>query len=83
MFVHPHYSPDILFQYSLLKKYSDISIKLKVISRAAFGDPASEIAEEFSFSDRWIKELVRRFNLEGIKGLYDKPRSGRMHQVYC
>ena len=77
LFIHPHHSSDILFQYSFLKKYSEISIKLKAIARALLGDTASEIAEEFSFSERWIKELVRRFNAEGIQGLYDKPRTRR------
>lgn len=39
--------------------------------------PPPEIAELFGYSAATVREWLERYRAEGVKGLYDKPRSGR------
>ena len=45
------------------------------------GKSPPEIAELFGYSAASVREWLKRYQDEGIAGLYDRPRSGRPRKV--
>ena len=51
--------------------------RAKVILYRNAGYTPDEIEEHTEYSEREQRYLVRRYREDGVKGLYDRPRSGR------
>ena len=67
-----------------LAKASSVPVQIvqraKLILRSAKKAKPSAIAEELGLSVLRVREWIRRFNAEGLLGLFDQPRSGRPRQ---
>lgn len=55
--------------------------RAQVVRLSARGKKAREIAELLGFSLQSVHRVIDAFNKEGVKGLSDKPRSGRPRKV--
>jgi transposase len=67
----------------LYRKESNAKVKerlLHVIRVANDGELPAHVVEELHRSKPWASYWLQRYNREGIKGLQNKPKSGRVPQ---
>lgn len=64
-----------------LAKASSVPVQIvqraKMVLRAAENATPSAIAKEIGLSTSRVREWIKRFNAQGLLGLFDLPRSGR------
>jgi putative transposase len=58
------------------EKYSQ-AIRLHAVYQVAKGKPIQEVSDMYNVSEKAIYNWVHRYNAEGLKGLCDRPHSGR------
>lgn len=58
-----------------------VRVRMGIVLARARGLPVGQVAAAFSVRRKAVTEIVKRFNAEGIAGLYDKKRSGRPRKV--
>jgi transposase len=51
--------------------------RAQIIVAAVDGDQSRHIVEHIHVTRVTVRQLIRRFNADGIDGLHDLPRSGR------
>jgi putative transposase len=68
---------DALRRLTRLKDYAPIHLRLCAVILAAEGGADQEIAEELGHWPAWVRRWRRRFEAEGIDGLWDRRRSGQ------
>jgi transposase len=58
----------------LYRKASDPVLRthLLMVWRMSLGDPIREVARMVGYSEKWTREIARRYEYEGIKGLGDR-----------
>jgi transposase len=68
---------------ALYRQTKDVRIRerAQIILLAAEGMFAPEIAKIVRRNDQTVRTWIRRFNAEGIAGLYDAPRPGKPPKV--
>lgn len=54
-----------------------VSERIRVILLSSKGYPVSQIADIFECDQASVRAWIERFEAEGVKGLYDRPRCGR------
>jgi transposase len=59
---------------SLYRKAADPVLRthLLMVWRMSVGDSVGEVAEMVGYSKKWTKEIKRRYESEGVKGLGDR-----------
>ncbi len=59
---------------ALYRKASDPVLRthLLMVWRISLGDPVREVAQTVGYSEKWTREIARRYESEGIKGLGDR-----------
>jgi len=77
MHVHSHDSIEHLQRLGRRKAYQAIAMRLQIIILAQQGRTAPQIAQAVGLSRRPVQEWVRRYNAQGIDGLYDRARTGQ------
>jgi transposase len=79
-----HHEPSLL-QGLVLASSTPVALqaRARMILLAVEGLPPWEIAERLACTVATVRQWVRRFNREGVLGLFDRPRSGapRRHPV--
>ena len=68
----------------LYRKESNAKVKerlLLIIRVKDDGELPAHVVKEIHRSKPWASYWLERYNKEGIKGLRDKPRSGRISQI--
>lgn len=45
---------------------------LLMVWRMSLGDSIREVAEMVGYSEKWVREIARRYELEGVEGLGDR-----------
>lgn len=65
--------------YELYRREKDAKAKQRMAAILARWDgvPVKDVAHQQRVSRVTVTNWIKRFNKEGVKGLYDKPRSGR------
>jgi len=58
-----------------------VSERIHFVLLSDQGKSPSEIASLFGYSVATVREWLKRYQAEGIEGLYDRPRSGRPPKV--
>jgi len=58
------------------KKYSEVRDRIRAVILARKGHSISEISTKLEYCPRWVQKWVARYRESGLKGLWDKPRSG-------
>ncbi len=81
MHVIAHESIEILKQKLRRKAYAEIKDRLHAILEALEGNSAAGIAKGLRVGTGSIKRWVRRYNQEGEKGLWEKPRPGQPQKL--
>jgi transposase len=58
----------------LYRKASDPVLRthLLMVWRMSLGDPIREVARMVSYSEKWTREIARRYESEGVEGLGDR-----------
>jgi transposase len=61
----------------LYRKASDPVLRthLLMVWRVSLGDPPREVARMVGYSEKWTREIARRYESEGIEGLGDRRHS--------
>lgn len=77
MHVHPHDSIEHLQRLRRRKTYQAIAMRLQIIILARQGRTAPQIVQAVGLSRRPVQDWVRRYNAQGIDGLYDRARTGQ------
>ena len=77
MHVEHHDTIEQLRRLRRLKSHGRIATRLQVIVLARQGRTALEVADATGLSRRPVQQWVRRYNAEGVDGLWDRPRSGK------
>jgi transposase len=68
----PHFSlPEVEKQYKN-EKEATIKTHWQIIYLRLKGKKVEEIAETVSYTPGWVREIIRRYNKEGKRGLEDK-----------
>src|SRR5215208_5998453 len=59
---------------SLYRKASDPVLRthLLMVWRMSLGDSIREVAEVVGYSEKWVREIARRYESEGVEGLGDR-----------
>ena len=59
---------------SLYRKASDPVLRthLLMVWRMSLGDSIREVAEMVGYSEKWVREIARRYESEGVEGLGDR-----------
>ena len=59
---------------SLYRKASDPVLRthLLMVWRMSLGDPIREVARMVGYSEKWTREIARRYESEGVEGLGDR-----------
>jgi transposase len=59
---------------SLYRKASDPVLRthLLMVWRMSLGDSIREVAEVVGYSQKWVKEIARRYESQGVEGLGDR-----------
>jgi transposase len=59
---------------SLYRKASDPVLRthLLMVWRMSVGDSIREVAEMVGYSEKWVREVARRYEREGLEGLGDR-----------
>ena len=59
---------------SLYRKASDPVLRthLLMVWRMSLGDPIREVAGMVGYSEKWVREIARRYESGGVKGLGDR-----------
>jgi transposase len=59
---------------SLYRKAADPVLRthLLMVWRMSVGDSIREVAEMVGYSEKWVREIARRYDSEGIEGLGDR-----------
>ncbi len=63
------------------EKDARVKQRMAIILARWEGVPVKEVARQQRVSRATVRNLVKRFNEEGIDGLRDKPRSGRPREI--
>lgn len=63
------------------EKDARVKQRITIILARWDGVPVKDIARQQRVSRATVRNLVKRFNEEGIDGLHDKPRSGRPREL--
>jgi transposase len=77
MHVQAHDPIEHLQRLRRRKSHDAIATRLQIILHAHAGLTAPQIAAAVGLSRRVVQEWVRRYNHEGVEGLWDRPRSGQ------
>lgn len=77
MHVESHDSIEQLQRLRRLKSHRAISTRLQAIILARGGQTAPQIAAAVGVTRRPVQYWVRRYNMQGVSGLFDRPRSGQ------
>jgi transposase len=77
MRVLPHNPIDDLRRLERHKSHRPIAMRLRIVVLACQGKTAGQIAAATGTSRRPVQEWVRRYNAQGVEGLWDRPRSGQ------
>ena len=58
----------------LYRKASDPVLRthLLMVWRMSLGDSIREVAEMVGYSEKWVREIARRYESEGVEGLGDR-----------
>ena len=58
----------------LYRKASDPVLRthLLMVWRMSLGDPIREVARMVGYSEKWTREIARRYEREGVEGLGDR-----------
>src|SRR3712207_4089075 len=61
----------------LYRKANDPVLRthLLMVWRMSLGDPIREVARTVGYSERWTREIARRYEREGVEGLGDRRHS--------
>jgi transposase len=61
----------------LYRKATDPVLRthLLMVWRMSLGDPVGEVARTVGYSERWVREIARRYGSEGAEGLGDRRHS--------
>jgi putative transposase len=57
------------------------ALRLMAIANELDGYEREEAARLAGMSDQALRDAIKRFNAEGMAGLYDRPRSGRPRRL--
>src|SRR5690606_2822693 len=57
------------------------ALRLMAIANELDGYDREEAARLAGMSDQALRDAIKRFNAEGVAGLYDRPRSGRPRRL--
>jgi transposase len=59
---------------SLYRKASDPVLRthLLMVGRMSVGDSVREVAELVGYSEKWVRQIARRYEREGVEGLGDR-----------
>ena len=76
MHVEAHDPIESLPHLRRLKSHRTIAMRLQIVILAQQGRTAPQVVAATGISRRAVQEWVRRYNLQGIAGLFDKPRPG-------
>jgi transposase len=49
-----------------------LRVHLHIVWRLSLGKPISEVAELTGYSTKWVKEIARRYEEQGVEGLGDR-----------
>lgn len=71
------FSPEELRRRSRAADDRRAGLRMLAIANAMEGMSRREAARLADMSDQALVDAIKRYNAEGIDGLYDKPRSGR------
>ena len=71
------YSAAELRHLSRIEEDRRAAMRMLAIAGALEGLPRSEAARCADMSDQALRDAIRRYNVEGLEGLHDRPRSGR------
>jgi transposase len=77
MHVADHYTRERLQILADLEHRKTHFLRLRAVILALSGRTAPEIAEALGTGRRTVQEWIRRYNLEGLDGLNDRPGRGR------
>ncbi len=77
MHVRPHDLIEVLERLRRSKAYKPIAARLQMVILAKQRFTAPQIAQAVGLSRRPVQQWIGRYNLEGVGGLYDRPRSGQ------
>jgi transposase len=77
MHVEAHEPIEQLQRLRRLKSHRAIATRLQIIILARQGRTAPQIAAATGISRRPVQAWVRRYNGEGVAGLWDRPRPGQ------
>ncbi len=58
------------------KANSPIRDRIRAVLLAKKGKTIAEIASQLEYCPRWVQKWVARYRKSGLKGLWDRPRSG-------
>lgn len=81
MKVIAHEPAETLLTKARHKTYAEIKDRLRAIAEALKGGSAERIAKRLFVGARSVKRWVKRYNEEGEKGLWDKPRPGQPQKL--
>ena len=77
MQVEPHNTLEELREAVYRASDADERDRVRMVMHAKQGETGSAIAERLGCTDRVVRKWVRRYNVGGLEGLKDLPRSGR------
>src|SRR5262245_11929256 len=68
---------------ALARKESDrrAAMRMLAIANELDGYERAEAARLAGMSDQALRDAIKRLNVEGLDGLYDRPRSGRPRRL--
>ncbi len=72
---------------SLPRKASDPVLRthLLMVWRMSLGDQIREVARMVGYSEKWVREIAKRYNSEGVEGLGDRRHGnpGARERALC
>ena len=75
--ITPHHTPDELARVVRRPEYARIADRIHAIRMAMMGKSPEEISSAFARGRRWFFNWRKRYNEEGLDGLFDDPRPGQ------
>jgi transposase len=75
--ITPHHTPDELARLARRREHHRIADRIHAIRLALEGWRPEEIWTAFGRTENWFFRWRRRYNQEGLEGLFDRPRPGQ------
>jgi len=75
--VTAHHTPDELRRLSRHDEDRRAAMRMIAIAETLEGADRQTAARRADMSDQALRDAIKRYNAEGLDGLYDRPRSGR------